>query len=116
MDTEGNKPLVAVVNASNAAEPQVAGTADMADTLKYAQSWLFDHGFNQVQLDRWDHDNIKVSIELGYSHGEVWYRGWVRKDNESWPITKLKATSVHPNDLSPLVTLIGLLGPEVEAL
>lgn len=77
----------------------------MANTLGFAQDWLREHRFKQVQLDRWDHPE-GVSIELGYSHGEVWFRGWKRQEKEAWPVNKIKATSLHPYDLSALYLLI----------
>lgn len=108
-----NAVVQAVVDAANEAEPKVQATAAMADTLAYAQDWLNEHNFKQVQLDRWDHPTRWVSIELGYAHGEVWFRGWKRQEKETWPVTKMKTTTVHPNDLSALYLLIGQ-GLEIE--
>lgn len=90
-----------VIAAADEAEPRVAGTADMGPTLKSAQRFLADYGFKQVQIDRWDHDN-GCSVEMGYAHGEVWYRVWKRQEREQWPVYKLRAVSLHPNDLESL--------------
>lgn len=100
-----NAAVQAVVDAADEAEPKVQTTATMADTLAYAQEWLNERNFKQVQLDRWDHPD-GISIELGYAHGEVWFRGWKRQEKGSWPATKIKTTTVHPNDLSALFLLI----------
>lgn len=105
----------AVVDAANEAVPKVAGTSDMAGTVQFAKNWLVEHHFNQIQVDRWDHDN-GISIEMGFVHGEVWWKVWFRVEKEQWPIEKLRAFTVHPDDLEPLFRVIRLLGQNPETL
>lgn len=94
-----------VVDHANRMVPKRVGTEDMSDTLQYAQDWLTEHNFRRVQLDRWDHER-GVSIELGFAHGEVWFRGWKRQAKEAWPVTKIKTQTTYPGDLQPLHLLI----------
>lgn len=93
-----------VIEAADRVEPKIT-LENMSSTIGTAQAWLRSNGFGKVQLDRWDHPD-GTSIELGYAHGEVWYRGWNRVAGMDWPATKLKTASLHPHDMDPLRKLV----------
>lgn len=94
-------PLVAVVRAADAAEPRRQTLDHMADTVRVAQDWLYEDGFRKVRVDRWEHPTDGMFVELGYVHGEVWFRAWKGSDT-----IRHSAETRKPGDIQPLVGLV----------
>lgn len=96
-----NQDVVAVVEAADRAEPKATTLDTMADTLRLARNWLELNGFKQLRIDRWG-DGNGMFVELGYVHGEVWFVAW-RSDGTA----RVRAETRKPNDLGPMLDLIG---------
>jgi hypothetical protein len=99
------KDVEFVVAAADRAEPRLESTHAMADTLAKARATLGRMGFDQERVDRWRKNlpgQYDVTVELGYVHGEVWFRAW----RTNAPSIKLSEATRKPDDLGPLFSLL----------
>jgi hypothetical protein len=99
------EPYEHVIEAADRAEPKREATHAMADTLTKARATLGRMWFDQERVDRWRKSvpgKFDVTVELGYVHGEVWFRAW----NTQTPTIKLAEATRKPGDLGPLFSLL----------
>jgi hypothetical protein len=100
MTVDTNESVLAVVEAAHAAEPKLQATDDMAQTLVQARAWLAENEWQNVRVDRWTKNSL--ILELGYVHGEVWFRGWMAGAAD----IKIQEATRRTGDLTPLWRLI----------